>query len=277
MNGYELYEFEPNTIHRDGRVFIKHFNIDTDNNFKDRKVRVYLPSTYNFDDPNHRFRVIYIFDGKNLFDDYTSYTGEWNIDESIEDMINRNVTDGYIVVGVDAPETDIDRSLEMSPKELTRLNKYKLGEGYAHKLAKFVVNVLKKDIDENFYTLKEKEFTGVGGSSMGGLMAFYVAMEYSSVFKYSLAFSPAFFLFSWDSVKAYLDKKTKPNTPYFYFFIGGKGFERLFVETTHRVYNYFYSKGFSHKRNKLIYDSDLEHHEKSWGKYFPIMLEAIDK
>ena len=124
MNGYKQYLNKPNTIDYRARVYFKTFHFETNNSFKSRRVRVYIPSTYVFNNPNHRFKVIYMLDGKNLFDDYTSFVGEWGVDESIEDMIANHVNDGYIVVGVDAPETDIDRSLEMSPQGIKRNKKY---------------------------------------------------------------------------------------------------------------------------------------------------------
>ena len=277
INDYELYTGEPNSIHPNGRVFYKTFYFDTLNDFKNRRVRVYLPSTYDFNDPNRRFKTIYMLDGKNLFDDYTSFVGEWGIDESIEDIINNNEGDGYIVIGIDAPETDIDRSLEMSIEGLTRNNKHRLGEGYAYKLGDFIFKTVKPDIDKTFFTKSDKESTGVGGSSMGGLMAFYLSMEYPKYIKYSLAFSPAFFLFNWDSLKRYLDKKVNKHCPKIYFYIGGKGFERVFVESTLRVYNYFLMRRFSHNDIKLLYDSDKEHNEKAWREYFPLMIERIDQ
>ncbi len=275
MNGYEQYINTPNTIDYRARIYFKTFYFNTNNNFKNRRVRVYLPSTYNFDDPSHRFKVIYMLDGKNLFDDYTSFVGEWGIDESIEDMIDKHLNDGYIVVGIDAPETDIDRSLEMSPEGLIRANKYQLnGDGYAYLLAKFIFENVKPDIDTNFYTVPD--YTGVGGSSMGGLMAFYLACEYKEQINFSLAFSPAFFLFKWDSLKLYLDKVVDDKLPKIFFYVGGQGFERIFVESTLRTYNYLLDHGFSHDHIKLIYDSDKEHNEKAWREYFPSMLKRID-
>lgn len=275
INGYKRYIDEPNTIDYRARVYYKYFKIDTNNSFTNRLIRVYIPSTYDFYNLNHRFKVIYMFDGKNLFDDYTSFVGEWGIDESIETMIEQKLNDGYIVVGVDAPETDIDRSLEMSPTGIKRNKKCPPhGDGYAHKLGKFVVNVVKPDIDKTFFTIPD--YSGVGGSSMGGLMAFYMAAEYKKEFKFCLSFSPAFFLFKWDNFKAYLDRTVDDKMPRIYFYIGGQGFERIFVETTLRVYNYLIDKGYSHDHIKLIYDSDKEHNEKAWREYFPMMLLRID-
>ena len=275
MNGYSLYTKQPNTIDRRARVYFKTFHFETNNSFKERLVRVYIPSTYNFDDPNHRFKVIYMFDGKNLFDDYTSFVGEWHIDESIEDMIANHINDGYIVVGIDAPNTDIDRSLEMTPEGISRNAKYwPKGNGYAYKLAKFVINVVKPDIDSTFHTLSD--YSGVGGSSMGGLMALYMAFEYKDYFKFCLAFSPAIFLLKWNEYKNHLDKVVDGYLCKIFFYVGGQGFERIFVETTLRTYNYLLEHGYSHDQVKLIYDSEKEHNERAWREYFPIMLRRID-
>ena len=111
---------------------------------------------------------------------------------------------------------------------------------------------------------------------MGGLMAFCMALEYKNDFKFCLSFSPAFFLFKWDNFKAYLDRKVIGQLPNIFLYVGGQGFERVFVETTLRVYNYLLDRGYSHDEIKLIYDSDRIHNEKDWREYFPKMLLRID-
>ena len=275
INGYEIYTKIPNTIHPKARVFMKTFFFDTKNDFKNRLVRVYLPSTYDFNNPSQRFKVIYMLDGKNLFDDYTSFVGEWHIDESIEKMIEDKVNDGYIVVGVDAPNTDMDRSLEMSPPEIERNKKYALNlPGYADILADFIFKNVKSDIDKTFYT--NSNYVGVAGSSMGGLMALYLALTNSKEIKFCLAFSPAIFLFKWNSFKKFLDKTVSNDLPKIFFYVGGQGFERVFVETTVRTYNYLIDRGFSHDNVNLLIDTIKVHNEKAWGEYFPTMLLRID-
>ena len=278
INGYQKYTKEPNTICNGSLVLTKTFHFETKNDFKERLVRVYLPSTYDFSNPSKRFKTIYMLDGKNLFDDYTSFVGEWGIDESIEKMIQEGKSEGYIVIGIDAPNENIARSQEMSPDGMKRYKKYEMpGSGYASILGNFIFNIVKKDIDETFFTKPEKEFTGVGGSSMGGIMAFYLGMEYPNQIGYCLNFSPAFFLFDWDEFKNYLVKKVNHSVPKQFFYVGGKGFEKQFVEATFRTYNYFMSCEFSHDDVKLIYDSENEHNEQAWGYYFPIALTSIDK
>lgn len=276
MDGYYLYTNQPNTIHPKARVYFKEFFFNTKNVDKNRLVRVYIPSTYEDDNPSHRFKVIYMFDGKNLFDDYTSFVGEWHIDESIEKMIEDRVNDGYIVVGIDAPKVGLDRSLEMTPDEVDGLRRYNPNRyrGYASILAEFVFKTVKPDVDKNFHTIPD--YTGVGGSSMGGLMAFYIAAKYQKEIKFTLPFSPAFFLLKWDNLKRFLDDTITHDFPKTFFYIGGQGFERVFVKSTLKVYDYLLDHGFSHDHIKLIYDSDKEHNERAWSDYFPIMLTRID-
>ena len=78
---------------------------------KTRKIRVWTPSSY---DPNgtKRYPVLYMHDGQNLFDKYTSFAGEWGIDESIEALIESKGIDGFIVVGID---NGSDRMIEYTP------------------------------------------------------------------------------------------------------------------------------------------------------------------
>ena len=278
MNGYKLWTKIPNTICKGARVFTKTFSIDTKNDFKKRLVRVYIPSTYDFDNPNKRFKVLYMLDGKNLFDDYTSYVGEWGIDETVESFIKEEKSEGYIVVGIDAPNEDLGRTLEMTPDCLTFRKTIGIKEkGYASLLGKFIFDVVKPDIDKTFFTKPEKEFTGVGGSSMGGLMSFYLGLEYPDKIKYCLDFSPAFFLYTWDSFKQYLDSKIDCDLPRHYFYVGGVGFEKSFIKTTKMAYEYFLNHGYSKDDVKFIIDKKQEHNEKAWRIYFPTMLKEIDK
>ena len=205
--------------------------------------------------------------------------GEWGIDETIEDFIRNKESEGYIVIGIDAPKTDIARSLEMSPDELTGKPFYRMKVGneyYASKLAKFVVEELKKDIDETFFTKPEREYTGVGGSSMGGIMAFYMGIRYPQVFKYCLNFSPAFFLFTWTSFKKMLDGHINKNLPKQFFYVGGVGFEHAFIHSTIKTYKYFLKHNYSEKDVCFVLDKEKEHNEKAWREYFPQAIKMMD-
>ena len=277
INNYKLYKAEPNTIDPNARVYFKTFYFDTNNVFKNRLVRVYIPSTYDFSNPNKRFPVLYMLDGKNLFDDYTSFVGEWGIDETIESFIKDKKSDGVIVVGIDAPNNDLDRSMEMTPPGIRHVKGYFTNEdGYADVLAKFIFNIVKPDIDKTFFTLPDKENTGVGGSSMGGLMSFYLGCLYPSKIKYCLNFSSAFFLFDEKELeKKILLKYISKKLPRMYFYVGGVGFEAEFVKPVKWVYEYMLAHGYSSDDIKLLIDESKEHNEKAWREYFGEAFLAV--
>ena len=271
INGFIRYLKEPNSIHPSARVFTKVIHVEVDNEYKDRLVRIYLPSTYDFSNPNKRFPVIYMFDGKNLFDDYTSFVGEWGIDESIEEMISNGETDGIIVVGIDSAPTNIDRSEEMIPEEVAITKKYfKNVKGYASKLGDYIFKELKEEIDSTFYTLSDKKNTGVGGSSMGGLMSYYLYYKYKDYIGYSLSFSPAFFLLTKKSLKENLETyiNNPENLGKMFLYVGGVGFESLFTEPTKYAYEHFRNVGFKDDQVHLLIDMSQEHNERAWRIYF---------
>ena len=62
-----------------------------------RNILVYLPSTYNSLNPSKKFPVVYMHDGQNALDPNTSAFGrEWGVDETIETMIARKQSEGFI-------------------------------------------------------------------------------------------------------------------------------------------------------------------------------------
>lgn len=274
INGYQRYLIEPNTIDKDARVYTKTIFFNTKNRFKNRLIRVYLPSTYDFDNPDKRFPVIYMMDGKNLFDDYTSFVGEWGIDEIVEDFIKERICDGFIVVGVDAPNENKGRTLEMSPDDIATKDEYFKGKGYADIFGNYIFNVVKPDIDKTFHTLDDKQHTYVGGSSMGGLMSYYLATHFEKFINAALCFSPAFFLLKENELDTFLESSLKKNLPNLYFYVGGVGFESVFVDSTKHVYDFYLA---NRKDLKLtyIFDENKEHNERAWREYFPSALKVI--
>ena len=55
INGFKLYNKKPNTISK-GALYIKEIYVDVNNEDKKRLIRVYLPSNYDFENPNKRFQ-----------------------------------------------------------------------------------------------------------------------------------------------------------------------------------------------------------------------------
>lgn len=274
INGYTLYTTTPNTIDK-GALYTKEIEIDVPNPDKKRLVRVYLPSTYEFDNPNNRYAVIYMMDGKNLFDHHTSFVGEWQVDESIEDFISKGKK-GLIVVGIDSAKSDEDRMMEMLI-ESENIDKdfVEVDNGYGSIIAQYIFDVLKDDIDSTFFTIGDKEHTAVGGSSMGGLYSFYMGCKYKERVSFALCFSPAFACYKELGYINALKSSIISNEhlPKFMFFIGNNELENVLEPLTVATYRHLESIGCDKHNVRYIFDSSLGHNEYAWRVYFPIAID----
>ena len=282
IDGFIRYSKKPNTIVKPAYLYTKVFHFNTNNKYKDRTIRVYLPSTYEFNNPNKRFKVIYMFDGKNLFDDYTSFVGEWHVDETIERYIQEGKSEGIIVVGIDAPNDGHDRSMEMLPYDLRFIRDGEaFGKPYGKKLGKFVFETVKPVIDSTFYTLSDKDNTAIGGSSMGGLMAFYCGVEYRDLVGFTISFSPAFMCYKRSVFNNYVKDLLKDidDLGKIYFFTGDQELDKIIAPGTLAVYRIMTRLGYNKNDVKLLYDSSKPHHESAWSEYFPDALKfwLLDK
>src|SRR6201999_3870761 len=67
-----------------------------------RMLRVLVPA--NYFSPRNALRsypVLYLQDGQNLFDEVTSRTGEWHVDETVEHLVRGFKIPPMFVVGID--------------------------------------------------------------------------------------------------------------------------------------------------------------------------------
>ena len=179
---------------------------------RSRRVWLYLPPAYAAN-PTRRYPVLYLQDGQNVFDAATSFAGEWGVDETLNQLAasGQDAT-GCIVVAVDnGGSTRLD---EYSPWANPRY-----GGGQGDQYADFLANTLKPYIDSNYRTLPGRASTGVGGSSMGALIATYAASRYPAVFGRVAVFSPAFW-FARQPLMTYLQQHPVPADTRFYFVSG---------------------------------------------------------
>jgi len=177
-----------------------------------RRVWVYLPPGYATS--TRRYPVLYLQDGQNVFDEYTSFAGEWGIDETLDQLAaSGQDLGGCLVVAVD--NGGARRLDEYSPWRNERLRRGGEGEQYAD----FLALTLKLYIDKHYRTQPGREATGVAGSSMGGLLATYAALRHSAVFGRVGVFSPAFW-FAGPALLAYLAEHPPLPGTRFYFVSG---------------------------------------------------------
>ncbi|SEA08901.1 alpha/beta hydrolase [Microbulbifer marinus] len=151
---------------------------------RQRSVRIYLPPSY--DSSERRYPVLYMHDGQNLFDDATSFVGEWGVDETLNALAESHHLE-LIVVGID--HGDDHRITELNPFDH---EKFGAGEGEAY--LRFVVEQLKPQIDRDYRTLPDRNNTAIMGSSMGGLISHYAINRYPQVFSKAGIFSPAYWV-----------------------------------------------------------------------------------
>jgi len=150
----------------------------------DRDVIVYLPPGYDHD-PSRRYPVLYLQDGQNLFDAATAFLGnEWGLDETAEQLISRGQIEPLIIVGI--YNTGMKRIGEYTPVRDRRGR-----GGQARRYGKLIVDDLKPFIDHRYRTYRDQANTGIGGSSLGGLVSMYLGLEYPMVFGKLVVMSPS--------------------------------------------------------------------------------------
>ena len=148
-------------------------------------LMVYRPPGYR-DDRMRRFPVLYLHDGQNVFDRATSATGaEWSVDETAQRLIEAGAIEPLIIVGIyNAGERRID---EYTP---TRDSKKNVG-GKADAYARMLVQEVKPFIDRRYRTLRSALNTGLGGSSLGGLLTMHLGLRFPTVFNRLAVLSPS--------------------------------------------------------------------------------------
>lgn len=151
-----------------------------------REVTVYLPAGYD-EHPEMRYPVLYMHDGQNLFDAERAYVpgNHWRLQEAADAAIGERTARPMILVGVD--HAGPGRADEYTPVRDERHN----GGGRAEDYARFLIEELKPAIDSQFRTLPDPENTGIGGSSLGGLVSLFLALKHSDVFRIAAVMSPS--------------------------------------------------------------------------------------
>ena len=156
-------------------------------------VRTYLPPDYEWTDRS--YRVLYMFDGHNLFDVRTStYNQEWQIDETMERLAAEG-REPAIVVGIDAPFDKFARyamytigTWDYRTRPDRRTVRHIVGDGEA--TAAFLLEEVKAATEAQYRVRTDRDGVGVAGSSMGGYMALYSATKYASLVGKAIAMSP---------------------------------------------------------------------------------------
>lgn len=151
-----------------------------------RKAYLYLPESYNYNQ-DRRYPVLYMFDGHNVFfDSHATYGKSWGMKE----YMDRTGTQLLIVAVECSHSPDHGRLKEYTPYSF-RLDDRELLTAQGDLTMDWFIHSLKPEIDRNYRTIPDREHTFLAGSSMGGLMSLYGAVQYHTVFSRAAALSPS--------------------------------------------------------------------------------------
>lgn len=152
-----------------------------------RNILVYLPPGYGEDLERH-YPVLYMHDGQNLVIEEDAFGGVvWAADETAQEMIVSGLVEPLIIVGIYNTPHRLD---EYTHVKAVR-GKMRGQGGKADKYGRMMIEELKPFIDTEYRTKPEREFTGLGGSSLGGLVSLYLALKRPDVFSRVAVVSPA--------------------------------------------------------------------------------------
>ncbi len=236
-------------------------------------IFVHLPSSYGTD-PKRSYPVVYMLDGQNLFSEATSYSYEWRVDEIVE-------SEGMqlIVVGI---ANGPDRWQEYNPWNTVNFMGDKI-EGTGKQSLNFIRENLKPYIDSKYRTLADPAHTALLGSSLGGLMALYAAIEAPETFGKVGAFSPAFSFRSLEGQNSLsaedsnllnaIKKLSATNAEKIYFDIGEVEYGSFdLIETLHTELK---NAGYGTSQLKLVRDKMGRHCELDWSRRLPSALSWL--
>ncbi len=217
-----------------------------------RRIWIYLPEGYSKN--KKRYPVMYMHDGQNIFDEYSSGFGEWGVDECLDSLVAMG-RPACIVIGI-----------ENGPQRFNEYNPYdfeKFGKGEGDDYVDFLAQTLKPYIDKNYRTLPSKENTIISGSSMGGLISYYAMLHKPGVFGKAGIFSPAFW--TAPAIKSLTDSIAGKIGGKFFFYMGGNE-GGTYINDMQEVQQIL-----GEKSSSMIYsviDPDSGHNEAAWRKWF---------
>jgi predicted alpha/beta superfamily hydrolase len=241
----------------------------------DRDVIVYLPPGYD-KEKQRSYSVLYFHDGQNLFDGATSYIPgqEWRLDEAAQSLIAAGKIEPLIIVGV--YNTGKDRVDEYTP---VAEPKYKAG-GKADLYGRLLVEELKPFIDKTYRTKKDAAHTGLGGSSLGGLVSIYLGLKYPNVFGRLAVVSPSVWWGNNQIVHYVAAQKKKPSLRVWLDIGTKEGRDAAEAQTTvdgaRLLKETLIKKGWKLGRDLKYFEAEgAEHNERAWAARSDQMLQFL--
>ncbi|KGD67678.1 carbohydrate esterase [Flavobacterium aquatile] len=229
---------------------------------KTRRVWALLP--YDYETSNEAYPVLYLQDAQNLFNEKAKY-GNWEIDKKLAVMSEYNI--GKIII-IAVEHAEKERILEYNVGNTV------LGNGQGKKYIRFLTDTLKPFVDDNFRTKPEREFTGIGGSSMGGLVSIFSGIMYPEVFGKLMIFSPSLWVVP--KIKLSFLDMDEPQDTRIYLYAGGDESATMIDHVKNFKKRLLKKDSLSDKMKiRLSINMEGKHNERYWSDEFPKAIEWL--
>lgn len=232
-----------------------------------RTIRIFTPDAYQ-QQPNQAFPVLYMFDGQNVFSHPESAIYDtWCANTTLERLVGEGSVRPWIIVAIDHLD---DRMTEYSP--------WTGGRGAL--CAQFLVKELKPYIDQHYRTLTQPQWTGIMGSSMGGLMALYIGKTYPQIFGRIGGLSPALMWGGGRQMFDYWNSHTRCWSK-IYLYVGSQeqysyfGIWLDYVPITRDFYQHLKNLGYGDYELHFLLGEGEVHYETSWQRRLPEILRWL--
>ena len=151
----------------------------------ERDISVYVPPAYE-NDGQRQYPLLILQDGQNLFDPETSFIRgkTWRVAETADDAIDAGEVEPLVIAGV-------ANAGERRLAEYTPSRDMKLGGGDAGKYALMVTRELLPFLRANYRLRSGAADTGIGGSSLGGLVSLWIGLRHAEIFGKLAVLSPS--------------------------------------------------------------------------------------
>ena len=161
---------------------------------------VYLPPDYD-EEPERTYPVLYMQDGQNLFDGRTSFIEgrTWEMREQADEMIEAGEVEPLVIVG-------IYNTGERRLAEYTHERDWQRGGGEAERYGHLLTDDLMPWIARHYRVRADRESTGLGGSSLGGLVTLYLGLRHAHSFGKLAVMSPSVW-WNHKSILGYLNER----------------------------------------------------------------------
>jgi predicted alpha/beta superfamily hydrolase len=240
-----------------------------------RWLRVWLPPGYDdTQNETRRYPVLYLNDGQNLFDRATAFAGvEWQVDEAADRMIGENAIAPLIIVGID--NSTRDRFREYMPhRSLQPMMLRAEGKRYPG----FLIHEVIPFIASRYRVATGSEQTGLGGSSLGALIALYTAMERPGLVGKLLVESPSLWASNRQLIKESRTVRRWPERVALAVGTAEAGRpdkNQSVVDDVRELAGILCRAGLNEKRLRLVIEEGASHSESAWARRFPEALRFL--